>query len=676
MDPNDILNVLYRNRDIFTNNNIISTAGRALGWLVVELLGWILEASKTLYNRAFGLVDITAWTGMNDFISEIKPLVVLFISLSFIALGFMFILGKHRKFNFLYSILIFGVVATSSTFLFSTINGWAISFKDAVVGETDISDSAKLIQDNLYDLLYIDQEIGLKYMTKDDRPRYETFTINDIDKIDINEVISKDTEGLSEDSKEIVQYDIQFFPSNNERGLIEMDDGLLWTDYFNQFYYRYQFDYGMFFMTSISLILVYLMLSYKCARVIYELFTSRVLVTFHSGDMTGTKKVTKILMHIRDAYYALCFTAVSIRLYLMFVNYLDLTTTGVTKGILMLFVAICVIDGANIIQKITGVDAGLSGLFGKLYAGSQVVRGGMAAGKTMGGLVEKVSRKPRELLGEKMGAGIAQLLGGGKGSSKAGESFTKMDQNISKSQGKQTGGKEQADPKGKGSLGSADMEAQINKNKEAAKTGSTNTHDIDAEGSARPQSGADETGTNDAFSQMEEETTSKAAFEGDNQGKERDNYSGQRDSMPESFSSMEASIEGRGSQGRDVYQGSGKTASTTQPVGSARVTQGQQGKAKEQQSPDMFRRYDRNRRSVPDRGVAGGYSSGISRPAETKRQTDTDKKAELYKLNGKPIKRTDLTEKKSYAEGEKQRQPASADREILLNGRPLRKEDQ
>ena len=48
---------------------------------------------------------------------------------------------------------------------------------------------------------------------------------------------------------------------------------------------------------------------------------------------------------------------------------------GILRGLITLFVTFCVIDGSNIMQQITGVDAGLSSMTGKLLAGSHILQG-------------------------------------------------------------------------------------------------------------------------------------------------------------------------------------------------------------------------------------------------------------------------------------------------------------
>lgn len=87
--------------------------------------------------------------------------------------------------------------------------------------------------------------------------------------------------------------------------------------------------------------------------------------------------MVRILSSIRDEYYALCFTALTIRTYFIFTDFVKIQTGdhGILRGLITLFVTFCVIDGSNIMQQITGVDAGLSSMTGKILAGSHILQG-------------------------------------------------------------------------------------------------------------------------------------------------------------------------------------------------------------------------------------------------------------------------------------------------------------
>lgn len=374
MTDEQIIEFLQDNIDYMTNNDIINSLFRTVGWFFAKLLRNLIDACKNLYDITFGLVDITKWSVLENWLQEYKPLLQAIMILSLVALGIMYMLGKNKKHNVFTSILIFVTVATTSSYLFSQFNLWAVTFKDAVVGTADTSDGNELIRANLYDLLYIDDQIGLKNMTDGNRPVYTSLSADEVGYIKINEVINPDDVSDS-DTKKILK-NMLVFKSGGASRLEECYNGVAWTSYGNEFYYRYKFNYGTYYLSALSIVVIYICLSYKNLRIIYELFTSRILVTIQSSDLSSKKKVVKLLEGIRDGYYALCFTAISIRTYFLFTEYVNSQVSeGLTRGFIILMVAFCVIDGANIMEKITGIDAGLSSMTGKLLAGAHMIQG-------------------------------------------------------------------------------------------------------------------------------------------------------------------------------------------------------------------------------------------------------------------------------------------------------------
>lgn len=107
---------------------------------------------------------------------------------------------------------------------------------------------------------------------------------------------------------------------NGEYGLIDAKDGVAWTDFGNTYYYRYTFHYGTYYLTAAAAILIYICLAYKNTRVIYEIFVSRILVGLYAANLSSSRKVVKILESIRDSYFALCFTAISLKSYFLLWN--------------------------------------------------------------------------------------------------------------------------------------------------------------------------------------------------------------------------------------------------------------------------------------------------------------------------------------------------------------------
>jgi len=387
MSEESIIKFLQSNADYFRTNDFITSALHSIGWAITKGLKFLANACQDLYNISFGLVDITNFDQINSFIDGYEGVLTMIMICTLTILGFMFILGKQKQFTFIYSFLIIAVVFTSSQWLFSTLNQGVKYFKDSVVGSSPTNASETIISENLTDLIYIDKQIGLENMDADTNIVHEDVTAEEIKAIDINEVINYKTEKIAtQDGKDILKQKLTY-DSGGQYSLTEVSNGWGWnsqdnTDLGNEFYYRYTFNYGIAWLSLAGLIIVYICLAYKAIRIIYELVTSRILMPFMASDMTSTQKVMKVLTGIRDGYIALCFTAITLKTYSFFTSYLNSINTvsgiqlsGLTKAILTLFIAFCVIDGANIMQKLTGVDAGLNGAIGKMAAASHLIKG-------------------------------------------------------------------------------------------------------------------------------------------------------------------------------------------------------------------------------------------------------------------------------------------------------------
>lgn len=376
MSEEQIINFLTENIDYFVTNDFVVAIIRTIGWMLVKGVNQLIEGSKTIYNAAFGLVDITKYTGVQNFINEYEPLLQALLAVSLVALGYIYILGKEKRHDLLTSILIFAVVFTSSTYLFSTFNTFTIMFKDAVINGGNDTDGKELIRQNLYDLRYIDQQIGLANMTpSDDIPQYSNFTETDMRMINISEVITDEEEGLTEDAKDILSKRLIYV--NGGSFLEDVYNGVAMTSFGNTYYFRYQFHYGTYFLNAFALILLYFGLGYVNIKIIVELLRSRVLVILFSADLSSKKKAVRILESIRDGYYALCFTAIELRLYLIITDYINNQTTlsPLVRGILLVFVAFTMIEGSSIAEKITGVDAGITATTHRLMGVAHAARG-------------------------------------------------------------------------------------------------------------------------------------------------------------------------------------------------------------------------------------------------------------------------------------------------------------
>ena len=117
MSEAQIIEFLKLNSDFFSTNDIILTAVRTVGWLLVKGLSLLLDCCITLYDWTFGLIDITRWSCLENYLSDYKPLIqaIMMASLSFLDSC----ICLEQKHNVIHSVLILMVVMSALTTIFT-----------------------------------------------------------------------------------------------------------------------------------------------------------------------------------------------------------------------------------------------------------------------------------------------------------------------------------------------------------------------------------------------------------------------------------------------------------------------------------------------------------------------------------------------------------------------------
>ena len=95
-------------------------------------------------------------------------------------------------------------------------------------------------------------------------------------------------------------------------------------------------------------------------------------------------------MCIRDRYIAIMATGLTLNLYIVSTGYMSNRVGGFTSILVNLALALFVIDGPNLVERILGIDAGLKSSWGTLMAGYGVAKGALNSGKLLAGVVPKL----------------------------------------------------------------------------------------------------------------------------------------------------------------------------------------------------------------------------------------------------------------------------------------------
>lgn len=379
VDTEEVITVLKKNRDIFHTSTIPGGIFRYIGWSVMKGLVWVAEQCAKLFDESFKFIDFTRYEPVEKFLTSWKPVVFALISLSILFLGLIMIFWQEKKPKLMMNICLAVLIMTSSGYLIDQSNGFVTDdIRSAILNDGDTSTGSSglvydMVGNSIYDLIYIDDKLdgGLMKMTKNNRKLYDDFTKEDLELMSINEVLKPDD--VKAESKDLVSNRIYYKKGNLE--LKEIYNGVAWTDLLNEYYYRYDVEWFTVIVGLVSLIIVYVCLAYKVVRILYEVVVQRLLAALYSANLSSGQKTLKILDSIKDSYITLILVMVCLKIYLLAYKMVGETQfAAFSKVMLLFFLALAVADGPNIIQKLTGVDAGLSSGMGKIIAGVQATR--------------------------------------------------------------------------------------------------------------------------------------------------------------------------------------------------------------------------------------------------------------------------------------------------------------
>lgn len=379
VDTEEVITVLKKNRDIFHTSTIPGGIFRYIGWSVMKGLVWLAEHCAKLFDESFKFIDFTRYEPVEEFLDSWQPVVYALISLSILFLGLILIFWQEKKPKLMMNICLAVLIITSSGYLIDQLNGFVTDdIRSAILNDGDTSTGSSglvydMVGNSIYDLIYIDDKLdgGLMKMTKNNRKLYDDFTKEDLELMSINEVLKPDD--VKAESKDLVSNRIYYKKGNLE--LKEIYNGVAWTDLLNEYYYRYDVEWFTVIVGLVSLIIVYVCLAYKVVRILYEVVVQRLLAALYSANLSSGQKTLKILDSIKDSYITLILVMVCLKIYLLAFKMVGETQfAAFSKVMLLFFLALAVADGPNIIQKLTGVDAGLSSGMGKIIAGVQATR--------------------------------------------------------------------------------------------------------------------------------------------------------------------------------------------------------------------------------------------------------------------------------------------------------------
>ncbi|MEK4745785.1 pLS20_p028 family conjugation system transmembrane protein [Bacillus sp. FSL R9-9481] len=400
MKDEEILKTIEEFSDYLQVGDIVNYVLRWLGWFLIQGLSLIVDALEGVTDAMLGIKGFFNSPEIQNFVDMLYPLFVVLLAISFLYIGYMFIMNKQMNRS---QIIINIFVTLSVLCLLSTGMTKVDKFTDdaiaVVKSEQKGSLSDEIIKKNITDIAVIDQNGWKK---KEDMNPKNNIPEKNIRQIDITEKIDSDfkftkDKDLSDGGQKILQ-NKRVMDALGVASLAELKDG--WFDFFPEKYYRWHWNFWNIFFTLLITGATLLLVSIKLARLFYELAFNYLLANILApADVANGQKLKAVLSNILNIFIATIMIFLSLKLYIMGTAFLHDKLNGVPYLIALAAFSMAVLDGPAVVERLFGIDIGLKSSWGMLAGG---LAGGFALGKGIGALANS---KPMKSLGNMIGKG-------------------------------------------------------------------------------------------------------------------------------------------------------------------------------------------------------------------------------------------------------------------------------
>ncbi|MHA4062818.1 pLS20_p028 family conjugation system transmembrane protein [Bacillus cereus] len=405
MKDEEILKTIEAFSDYLQVGDIVNYVLRWLGWFLIVGLSLVVDALEGVTDAILGIKGFFNSPEIQKFVDMLYPLFVVLLAISFLYIGYMFIMNKQMNRS---QIIINIFITLSVLCLLSTGMTKVDKFTDdaiaVVKSEQKGSLSDEIIKKNITDISVIDEN---KWKKKEDMNPKNHIPEKSIRQIDITEKIDKDFEfakdkKLSDEGQKILK-NKRVMDGMGVASLAELKDG--WFDFFPEKYYRWHWNFWNIFFTLLITGLTLLLVSIKLARLFYELAFNYLLANILApADVANGQKLKAVLSNILNIFIATIMIFLSLKLYIMGTAFLHDKLNGVPYLIALAAFSMAVLDGPAVVERLFGIDIGLKSSWGMLA-------GGFALGKGIGALANSKPMKGRGNMIGKGAKGAAEGTG-------------------------------------------------------------------------------------------------------------------------------------------------------------------------------------------------------------------------------------------------------------------------
>ena len=387
--------ILTRYGSYFEGQNLILTGLRELFYLVLSFLYSFIKGCGDLLSKAYNVLTFDTQSRVNEIFggalsTEILTAVVLIVV---VCIGIAFILNSNSiKGSKIIQNIMFGllVVFILPTFI-NSVNG-IIASSD--MGNISTSSVNKIFSANIVDLKYCfggDTVIDPTGEVHNGFPDDYDYSLLPMDEL----IKGSETPGIDE----------VFTKTLLNRGSVDEELGDCssgeifgnFISFLSSYYYRYKVDMFPIFLSEIATILVMVFTFFKVVRLCYELIVNHFFAyIFAITDIASGAKLREALKSILSTYVVLIYCSVAISLFNTFQAWIFDSSifNNFEASICIIPVAMAVIDGPNLIERLFGIDAGIK-------SGFHTAMGLMHAGKTALGMGKAAWNLGKDVTGAK-----------------------------------------------------------------------------------------------------------------------------------------------------------------------------------------------------------------------------------------------------------------------------------
>ena len=387
--------ILTKYGSYFEGQNLILTGLRELFYLVLSFLYSFIKSCGDLLSKAYNVLTFDTQSRVNEifggalsteFLTAVVLIVVVCIGIAFI-LNSNSIKGSKIIQNIMFGLLVVFILPT----FINSVNG-IIASSD--MGNLSTSSVNKIFSANIVDLKYCfggDTVIDPTGEVHNGFPDDYDYSLLPMDEL----IKGSETPGI----------DDVFTKTLLNRGSVDEELGDCssgeifgnFISFLSSYYYRYKVDMFPIFLSEIATILVMVFTFFKVVRLCYELIVNHFFAyIFAITDIASGAKLREALKSILSTYVVLIYCSVAISLFNTFQAWIFDSSifNNFEASICIIPVAMAVIDGPNLIERLFGIDAGIK-------SGFHTAMGLMHAGKTALGMGKAAWNLGKDVTGAK-----------------------------------------------------------------------------------------------------------------------------------------------------------------------------------------------------------------------------------------------------------------------------------